>query len=351
MNNEVNSNNNIAEIIVKGKMLCKYMLSKWLLILFFAFISGIGGIVYAWLKKPIYTAEMTFTTDLDRSSQLGSYSSLAAQFGIDLGSGSNSAFEGDNLMELFKSRQIIEKVLFSKDSISNQLLIDDYLLNHEMRKSMQNDTLLKNVHFTKQSTGQNRLQDSIIGKIHERIIKQQLSIDRKDKKLSYIVIKMEDTNEEFAQKFVNQLASSAIEYYVDYKSKKARKNFDLINSQTDSIKGLLYGNIESIAQTNDLNVNPQKQIVRSQSQKIQVNATANAALYTELLKQLGLARVTLQRETPLIQIIDKPTLPLKKVKPGRFFTGIVFAMFGGIVFIICLAFFKWTRVRKMVINS
>jgi uncharacterized protein involved in exopolysaccharide biosynthesis len=30
-----------------------------------------------------------------------------------------------------------------------------------------------------------------------------------------------------------------------------------------------------------------------------------------------MAKVTLLRETPLIQLIDRPTLPLKKDKPGK----------------------------------
>jgi uncharacterized protein involved in exopolysaccharide biosynthesis len=36
-----------------------------------------------------------------------------------------------------------------------------------------------------------------------------------------------------------------------------------------------------------------------------------------LVKQPGLAKVTLRKETPLIQIIDRPILPLAKERFGK----------------------------------
>ena len=38
---------------------------------------------------------------------------------------------------------------------------------------------------------------------------------------------------------------------------------------------------------------------------------------TELVKQSEMAKVTLRKETPLIQVIDQPILPLKKENFGK----------------------------------
>ncbi len=51
---------------------------------------------------------------------------------------------------------------------------------------------------------------------------------------------------------------------------------------------------------------------RAPSAKRQVDVQANKAILTELVKQTELAKVTLRKETPLIQIIDRPILPLMK---------------------------------------
>jgi uncharacterized protein involved in exopolysaccharide biosynthesis len=44
---------------------------------------------------------------------------------------------------------------------------------------------------------------------------------------------------------------------------------------------------------------------------------ANTAILTEIVKQAELAKVTLRKETPLIQVIDQPILPLPKEKFGK----------------------------------
>ena len=56
---------------------------------------------------------------------------------------------------------------------------------------------------------------------------------------------------------------------------------------------------------------------RAPSAKRQVDVQANTAILTELVKQTELAKVTLRKETPLIQIIDQPILPLPKEKFGK----------------------------------
>ena len=56
---------------------------------------------------------------------------------------------------------------------------------------------------------------------------------------------------------------------------------------------------------------------RAPSARRQVDVQANTAILTELVKQTELAKVTLRKETPLIQVIDRPILPLKKEKFGK----------------------------------
>ena len=51
--------------------------------------------------------------------------------------------------------------------------------------------------------------------------------------------------------------------------------------------------------------------------KNEVDVQANTAILTKLVKQTELAKVTLRKETPLIQVIDRPILPLPKEKFGK----------------------------------
>jgi uncharacterized protein involved in exopolysaccharide biosynthesis len=280
---DINSQSDISIEKEKYKLFFFRLLKKWWIFLIIGLMSGSFGILYAWLKEPVYTAKISFTADTEKNGQLG-LSSLAAQFGVDLGGGGNSAFEGDNLIELLKSRTIIEKALLSKSLSSNRLMIEEYIHNHYSKAKLEKDTVFRNLNFSTQLEIPNRKRDSILTEVIKTINKDKLTIDKRDKKLSYIDLSFKDKNELFAKDFALLLTSKAVDYYVEFKSRKSRKNFELLNSQCDSIRNLLYGNIEQIAVNNDINVNPLKQAGKTGSQKVQVNATANSALYTELLK-------------------------------------------------------------------
>ena len=72
-----------------------------------------------------------------------------------------------------------------------------------------------------------------------------------------------------------------------------------------------------MANDNTFGLNPAMNVRRAPSARRQVDVQANTAILTELIKQTELAKVTLRKETPLIQVIDMPILPLKKEKFGK----------------------------------
>jgi uncharacterized protein involved in exopolysaccharide biosynthesis len=89
---------------------------------------------------------------------------------------------------------------------------------------------------------------------------------------------------------------------------------NILRRQTDSIRGELNGAITGVAVANDnvFGLNPAMNVRRAPSARRQVDVQANTAILTELVKQTELAKVTLRKETPLIQVIDTPILPLEK---------------------------------------
>jgi uncharacterized protein involved in exopolysaccharide biosynthesis len=131
------------------------------------------------------------------------------------------------------------------------------------------------------------------------------------------------------------------DFYVTTKSKKARMNMQILEKQTDSIRGELNGAITGVAVANDntFNLNPALNIRRTPSVRRQVDVQANTAILTELVKQSEMAKVTLRKETPLIQVIDRPILPLKKERLGKV-KGLVL---GGFLVGFLTVFFLTTR--------
>jgi hypothetical protein len=335
----------LKDVILKFLEWWRFLLSKWKTIVLVGILGAVLGVAYSYIKKPLYVAELSFALDDDKSSSggLGAAAGLASQFGIDLGGGSvGGAFNGDNLMELMKSRLMVEKTLLLPVNIGNtqETLAQFYISFTKFYKS---NPGLKNVSFLpgKDRTEFTLVQDSVLGVFYKNITKANLSVDKEDKKLSIITVKVTSENELFSKYFTELLVKNVSDFYIDTKTKKSSHNVSVLQHQTDSVRKELNSAITGVAATSDVNPNPNPalQIIRVPSQRRQVDVQANIAILTELVKNLELSKMSLRRETPLVQVIDRPILPLEKVKFGRL-KGIVF---GGFIFSFLATFFLLAR--------
>ena len=69
----------------------------------------------------------------------------------------------------------------------------------------------------------------------------------------------------------------------------------------------------AIATDKLFNLNPSLLVNRIPSTKLQIEIQANTAILKQLVTNLESAKVNFRKETPLIQIIDTPILPLEEV--------------------------------------
>ena len=314
----------LKELIDKAKEWWHYLLSQWKIILLAGIIGACLGLAYSFIKKPIYTATLSFALEDEKGGGgLGGALGLASSFGIDLGGGGGSIFTGSNLTELFKSRAMVEQTLLSPVVVDGKTisLAEMYIQNKEWRDEWNDKPKLASIQFLPDTKRKyfTRVHDSILGVMYQDLSKTGLSVGQKDKKISIITIDVNSTNELFSKYFTEALVKEVSDFYVTTKSKKARMNMDILERQTDSIRRELNGAITGVAVANDntFGLNPAMNVRRAPSARRQVDVQANTAILTELVKQTELAKVTVRKETPLIQVIDQPILPLKKEKFGK----------------------------------
>ncbi|MFV5692488.1 Wzz/FepE/Etk N-terminal domain-containing protein [Flavobacterium sp. LT1R49] len=314
----------LKELIEKAKDWVAYLFSQWKIIVLAGIIGAALGLAYSFSKKPVYTATLSFALEDEKgSSGLGGALGLASSFGIDLGGGGGSIFTGSNLTELFKSRAMVEQTLLSPVVIDGKTisLAEMYIQNNGWRDQWNDKPKFKAIQFLPDTKRKyfTRVHDSILGVMYQDLSKTGLVVGQKDKKIAIISIDVSSTNESFSKYFTESLVKEVSDFYVTTKSKKARENMDILERQTDSIRRELNGAITGVAVANDntFGLNPAMNVRRAPSARRQVDVQANTAILTELVKQTELAKVTLRKETPLIQIIDRPILPLAKEKYGK----------------------------------
>jgi uncharacterized protein involved in exopolysaccharide biosynthesis len=329
--NQISSTNmdsdeiSLKELILKLQEWWKYLLSQWKLIVLMAFIGSLLGLGYAFTQKPIYKAEFSFVLEDEKSGGgLGGALGLASQFGLDMGGGGGGGiFAGDNLLELMKSRSMVQKALLSPISVNgkSQSLADYYISFRGMHKGWEDRPQLANLSYAVNADVSkfNRLQDSVLMAMHQQIIGNLLSVAKKDKKLSILQVAVKSENEIFSKSFTEALVSEVSQFYVETKTKKSSANVAILQHQTDSVRNQLNRAISGVAQSNDdvPNLNASRQVLRSSGQQRQIDVQANTAILTELVKNLELSKLSLRKETPLIQVIDKPIMPLPVEKFGK----------------------------------
>jgi len=306
----------------------RYLLSKWLIIVSLGLLGGVLGFFYAKSKKPVYTATTTFVLeDGDKGGGgLGQYGALASMAGIDLGGGGGGIFQGDNILELYKSRTMIEKTLLTQVQFDNkkQLLVDRYIESNDLRKSWSEKPELKNINFTldskHQKSGYTRLQDSVLGAIVTNINTGYLKVLKPDKKLGIIRVDVSAGDESFAKVFNDQIVKNVNDFYIQTKTKKSLDNIAILQQKTDSVRSVLNGAIYTAAIVADEtpNLNPTRQVQRiAPIQRSQFNAETNKIVLSELVKNLEMSKMGLLKETPLIQVIDQPIFPLYMERFGK----------------------------------
>lgn len=317
----------LQEVLVTIKDWINYLKTKLLFIVIFGSLGAVAGLSYALAQKKMYISKLTFALEEDKGS--GGFTGalgLANSLGIDLGTGSGGGvFMGANLIELMKSRAIVEKALLNPILINNQSksLAQYYIEYTKMseiwasRKDLGDIQFLPNADRSKFS----RQQDSILGLLYNNVagLNGLLNVTQKDKKSSILTIEVKCENELFAKTFTENIAKEVSEFYIDTKTKKAKANVEVLQKQSDSIRNELNAAITGVAVANDntFNLNPAIYVHKTASLKRQIDVQANTAILTQLVSNLELARIALRKETPLIQIIDKPILPLTIEKVSK----------------------------------
>ena len=337
----------LKELVLKIKEWYQFLLTKWKLIVLAGIIGGLIGFTYAYFQKPTYKATLTFAMEEEKSvgGGLSGALGLASTLGIDLGSSAGGAFSGANLIELMKSRLLVEKTLLNPIVVEGKTIsiAEYYIQINKMREAWGNNPDLKNIQFLPNADRENfSLQHDIILKsIYSNLTAPaNLNISQKDKKVTIISIEVIGMNEIFSKIFCENLAKETSEYYVEIKSKKARLNVEILQKQTDSIRAELNSAITGVASAADnvFNLNMAMNVKRSPGARRQVDVQANTAMLTSLVTNLEMSKMALRKETPLIQVIDKPIFPLEKEKVGKLKSLVLGGFLAGFLTVLYLMF-------------
>ncbi len=309
------------------------------LVLLICFITSILAYIYAYLQTPKYIAVVSFTVEDEKSKSSLGIGGIASQFGFDVGGGaSGSIFSGPSLMELMKTRLIIERAIVAKRNIDNKTttLLSFFIKHNSLFKSWSKHEKLNSMNFIDYKMGSGeRVIDSAVNKVCNYLIGNSIMISQKDKKVNILYLQVTSENELFSKLFAEALIDEASKLYKEIKTGKSTQTVQILERQVDSVRYALNAAMSGIASSNDktFNLNPAlANTLKLPSSQRQVDIQTNTAMLTQLVQNLEATKLMLRNETPLVQIIDEPILPLTMIRTSRSMTALIGAF---CAFLIC----------------
>ena len=333
-----NSEISLSDILENSKAFFKTLLNKWKIILLVVIMGTALGYIIALQTKKIYAANLSFVLEEDKGG--GGFSAtmgLASQLGLDLGGGSGTIFSGMNLIELLKSRSIIEKTLLSPVTVEgeNSTFAEKFIDEMKLREHWKDKPKLLNIHFplNKSRDKFTREENDVLSTIDQIIVNKRLKVELRDKKVNITDVRFTSENEILAKMFTIALVNKVAEFYTETKTKKSAYNIAILEKQLDSIKSEMSNAMSRVASENDnaFNLNPAFGIHKVPAQKKVVDVQVNSAIYTQLIQNLEMSKISMRKETPLIQIIDEPIYPLPIEEASKLMYSLVGLIFSFIL--------------------
>jgi uncharacterized protein involved in exopolysaccharide biosynthesis len=307
----------LREVLLRFGYWIRFFLSKWKLFLVSALVGCSLGALVSILKKPVYHAETSFVLEENDMSNMGPVSGIASLLGMNLGSitSSSGLFQGDNIMELYRSDNMLSKTLVSSFD-ENSLLIERFISFHQLDKKWSNKVDFNLMDFSLPREKFSITQDSVVKEISKIIREKHLFVEKPNRKLTIIQVNISHKDESFAKIFNETLVEIVNRFYLETKTKKTAENLQILQSQADSVRAILDQSILALASTTDQrpNLNPLFQTAQVETRKKQVDVQASSAIYTEIVKNLEMAKVNHRNNSPLLQIIDTPIYPLRRTE-------------------------------------
>lgn len=339
----------LKDLILSIQRFYKEVLAKWKWVfLAVALMAGLMLVRVMFFTPKNYKAKLTFMVNEDEGSSFGGIGAILGQFG--LGGGKKGKHNLDRLLELTRSRKIVQQVLFEKATIKiNDETKNDYLANHiinlyDFHENWVDDTTgLKDFYFTHDSLPIfTRPENKALQVAHKKIIGGEnveglFKTDSNDD--TGIMTLITNTESERLSIAITTLIYEKLSsFYVEKTIEKQKQTYEVVKNKVDSIAGVLKGKEYALANFKDTHRGLWTRKTKLEEQQLMRDVQVLNLMYGEAIKNLEIADFSLKSKTPFVQLIDEPIAPIKADPRSKLKALILGGFAGGFlsVFIIIL---------------
>jgi len=147
-----------------------------------------------------------------------------------------------------------------------------------------------------------------------------------------------------AAALVNALVVERIqEYMTEYRIEKARQNFENVTLQYEEARTRYEEAQLELAEYQDANINVRSNVVRTQEEYLRDQRNLRFNVYNSLAQEVEQARLVMQQEIPVFNILEKPNVPTSSSTGASdlvLIFSIVLGFFSGVFWVLIRNFFR-----------
>lgn len=336
----------LGEFLSSTKLIIKGLLQHWKELLLCIIIGISLAFIYAKRHVPQYEAQLSFILS-DDGGQISSVSGIFSQLGLPVSTG---RYNIDKLIQISKSRVIVQKALFDKLDLDGKT---DFLANHlldlyELRSKWENKTPdISGFSFVHNAFDDfSDVENFMLKKLFLLVVGSEdnagsglLSADYgRDHYVMTFAVKTR--SEKMSISLAKSLYKEVSRFYTDISKEKKLNTFLILESKRDSIRTSLSEVEYALAKLEDQSLG---EFTSQSAMKESEYRTKSLILRSALIeseKNVGLAEFSLESSTPLIQLIDSPIPPLQAsyVSIVRI---LIFGICGGFLLFLFVEFIRY----------
>ncbi len=162
-------------------------------------------------------------------------------------------------------------------------------------------------------------------------ISECINTEQDFKKSNKFIIRVEMQDPLVVAQVTSSVVKNLTKYIIEYRTKKAKTDLNFVEKSTFQAESKYLEAQQKLAVYKDRNKNVILSSVQVEEEKLQSEFDLAFSVYSALAKQLEQAKIKVQEETPVFNVMDPAQVPLKKSKPKTI--SILFTMFflGGVI--------------------
>lgn len=326
--------------------------NKWWVILFAGIVSG-AFLLKAFLSESSYTSSLTFLVSSNKAKPAVDQE-LAAILGYNVVN-----YELNKIVELARSRQIVNPVLFERKVLENK---EDYLGNHlintynfhekweeEAASSQYQDIQLNNFYFTSDSTANFDAREiraiTLIGELlagSNLKGKKGLITSAYDKKTEMVNLTVKAKNKELSIFLLDAIYHSLYDFYQEETVGRPQRAFESLTIRADSLLNNLNALERQLAQQSDRYKNILSKVSHLKLDQLNRKVETTNRVYQEVLRNKERLEFMIGNESADFQIIDRTFVPIDNStsKIMNVLIGGFLGAFLAIIYILSRKFFR-----------